>query len=103
MECFQKFTDSLALLPGVVYQIASLLERIGDNEAAAESYQQLIGLVPTDASALQKIGELYDQDGDKQQAYHYHFDVSFYALFTKTYLNLKKTFSLSDIFQQIYP
>lgn len=76
LECFQKFTGSLALLPGVVYQTASLLERIGDNEAAAESYQQLIGLVPTDAHALQKIGELYDQEGDKQQAYHYHFDVT---------------------------
>lgn len=76
LECFQKYTGSLALLPSVVYQIASLLERIGDTEAASESYQQLIGLVPTDAHALQKMGELYDHEGDKQQAYHYHFDVS---------------------------
>lgn len=101
LECFQKFTGSLALLPGVVYQIASLLERIGDSEAAAESYQQLIGLVPTDASALQRIGELYDHEGDKQQAYHYHFDVRKLKKkknFPKNFINSSR---LSDIFQRV--
>lgn len=75
LECFQKFTGSLALLPEVVFQIASLFERIGDSEAAAETYQQLLGLVPADATALQKLGELFDHEGDKQQAHHYHYDV----------------------------
>lgn len=76
LECFQKFTGSLALLPEVTYQIGCLLERLGDSEAAAESFQQLLGLVPSDAKVLQKLGELYDHDGDKQQAHHYHIDVS---------------------------
>lgn len=80
LECFQKFTGSLALLPSVVYHTAILLERMGDNEAAAETYQQLLGLVPTDAAALQKLGELYDHDGDKQQAHHYHIDVRIFLL-----------------------
>lgn len=75
MECFQKFTGSLALLPSVVYHIATLLEQMEDNEAAAETYQQLLGLVPSDSSVLQRLGELYDHDGDKQQAHHYHVDV----------------------------
>lgn len=76
LECFQKFTGSLALLPEVVYQTASLFEQLGDVEAAAESYQQLIGLLPSDPSVLQKMGELCDHEGDKQQAYHYYSDVS---------------------------
>lgn len=76
LECFQKFTGSLALLPDVVYQTASLFERLGDVEAASESYQQLIGLLPSDSNVLQKMGELCDHEGDKQQAYHYYSDVS---------------------------
>ncbi|KAI4470503.1 intraflagellar transport protein 88 [Holotrichia oblita] len=74
LECFQKFTGSLALLPEIVFQVASLFERIGDSEAAAETYQQLLGLVPADATTLQKLGELFDHEGDKQQAHHYHYD-----------------------------
>ncbi|XP_066250634.1 intraflagellar transport protein 88 homolog [Euwallacea similis] len=74
LSCFQRFTGSLALLPGVVCQVANLLELIGDAEAAIDTYQQLLGLAPTDAKALQKLGELFDQEGDKQQAHHYHSD-----------------------------
>lgn len=76
LSCFQRFAGSLALLPAVVCQVANLLELIGDTEAAADTYQQLLGLTPTDAKALQKLGELFDQEGDKQQAHHYHVDVS---------------------------
>lgn len=75
LECFQKFSGSLALLPSVVYHTATLLELMGDSEAAADTHQQLLGLVPSDAAALQKLGELYDHEGDKQQAHHYHVDV----------------------------
>ncbi|ERL88084.1 hypothetical protein D910_05473 [Dendroctonus ponderosae] len=74
LSCFQRFSGSLALLPAVVCQVASLLELVGDSEAAADTYQQLLGLTPTDAKALQKLGELFDQEGDKQQAHHYHVD-----------------------------
>lgn len=80
LECYQKFSGSLALLPSVVYHTATLLELMGDNEAAADTYQQLLGLVPSDASALQKLGELYDHDGDKQQAHHYHVDVLIFLM-----------------------
>lgn len=74
LSCFQRFSGSLSLLPAVVYQVANLLELIGDTEAAADTYQQLLGLTPTDAKALQKLGELFDHEGDKQQARHYHVD-----------------------------
>ena len=37
---------------------------------------QLIGVVPTDCSVLAKTGEIYDNDGDKSQAFQYYYDVS---------------------------
>lgn len=76
LECFHKFSGSLSLIPEVIYQIGSIFERTGDGEAASEAYQQLLGLVPADATVLQKLGELYDGEGDKQQAHHYHAEVS---------------------------
>ena len=39
-------------------------------------YLQLLGLVPTDPGILQKMGEMFDAEGDKQQAYQYHTEVS---------------------------
>lgn len=37
---------------------------------------QLIGVVPTDPAVLARMGELYDSEGDKGQAFQYHYDVS---------------------------
>ena len=37
---------------------------------------QLVGIVPTDAAILQRLGEMYDAEGDKSQAFQYHYDVS---------------------------
>ena len=39
-------------------------------------FMQLIGIVPSDASILQRLGEMYDAEGDKSQAFQYHYDVS---------------------------
>ena len=36
---------------------------------------QLVSLVPTDPSALCKLGEIYDSIQDKSQAFQYHFEV----------------------------
>ncbi len=78
-----------------MFQIANLYELMGDMSQAVEWYfqvslllmdltyplsstslscQQVIGLVPTDPAVLQKMGTIYDAEGDKQQAYQYHFD-----------------------------
>lgn len=38
-------------------------------------FLQLLGIVPTDPGILQKLGEIFESDNDKQQAYHYHFEV----------------------------
>ena len=41
---------------------------------------QLIGVVPSDANILQRLGEMYDQEGDKSQAFQYHYDVRILVL-----------------------
>lgn len=64
------------MLPEIVYQTGCIFEGLGDMEAASEAYQQLLGLVPADANVLQKLGELYDHEGDKQQAHHYYSEVA---------------------------
>lgn len=87
LSCFQRFTGPMSLLPEVLYQVGSILELLGDTEAAADSYQQLLGVVPSDPGILQKLGQLYDHEGDKQQAYHYHYDVS-YKIFYKNNINI---------------
>ena len=38
-------------------------------------YLQLLGLVPTDPHILRNLGQIFDSEGDKQQAYQYYFDV----------------------------
>ncbi|XP_053687048.1 intraflagellar transport protein 88 homolog [Sabethes cyaneus] len=58
--------------PEVLYQIANLYDALGDVPTALEYYLQLLSLVQQDNKVIQKIGELYETDGERQQAYHYH-------------------------------
>ena len=37
---------------------------------------QLVSLVPTDPTALSKLGEVYDGVQDKSQAFQYHYEVT---------------------------
>ena len=37
---------------------------------------QLISVVPSDPKLLARVGDLYDSEGDKSQAFQYYFDVS---------------------------
>lgn len=37
---------------------------------------QLHGMVPTDPFLLQRLGDRYEQEGDKSQAFSYYYDVS---------------------------
>lgn len=38
---------------------------------------QLHGLVPSDPFLLQRLGDNYEQEGDKSQAFSYYYDVSY--------------------------
>lgn len=49
---------------------------MGESAQATEWFLQLLGVVPTDAGILQRMGEMCDAEGDKSQAFQYHYDVS---------------------------
>lgn len=36
---------------------------------------QVISVTPTDPQALAKLGELYDSEGDKSQAFQHYYEV----------------------------
>ena len=39
-------------------------------------YHQLLTLVPSDPGVLSKLGELYDSENEKSQAFHYFYEVN---------------------------
>jgi len=47
-------------------------------------YNQLLGIIPSDPGVLQKLGEMYDSIGDKQQAFQFYNDVSVFYFFSLT-------------------
>ena len=49
-------------------------------------FLQLISLVPTDPHILQRLGEMYDQEGDRLQAYQYHYEVLVHTLYICMYI-----------------
>uniref|UniRef100_A0A8C7EV86 Intraflagellar transport protein 88 homolog n=1 Tax=Neovison vison TaxID=452646 RepID=A0A8C7EV86_NEOVI len=55
LDCFLKLHAILRNSAQVLYQIAN-------------------GVVPTDSRALSKLGELYDSEGDKSQAFQYYYE-----------------------------
>ena len=60
---FQMFTQELFL--AIRHSLFHPLSR----------FLQVISLVPTDPHILQRVGEMYDQEGDRGQAYQYHYEV----------------------------
>lgn len=42
---------------------------------AIEWLMQVVSVVPTDPQVLSKLGELYDHEGDKSQAFQYYYEV----------------------------
>ena len=95
LETFFKLQSIVRNHHEIVYHIANTYEQMGDFDQATEVgenylrqiteivkmillcrqwYLQLLGLVPTDPGILQKVGTIFDNEGDKQQAYQYHYD-----------------------------
>lgn len=56
-----------------------------DPNQAIEWLMQLISVVPTDSRALSKLGELYDSEGDKSQAFQYYYEVGMQSHFPSTF------------------
>ena len=58
----------------MLYQLADVCELVGERQKAAEWFVQLLSVVPRDAGVLRRLGQLYDADGDVNQALHYFLD-----------------------------
>lgn len=59
-------------------------------QQAIEWLMQVISVTPTDPQALAKLGELYDTEGDKSQAFQYYYEVEaiafpFTSVFTQSF------------------
>lgn len=55
--------------------IGFIYELLGDPQQAIEWLMQVISVTPTDPHALAKLGELYDSEGDKSQAFQHYYEV----------------------------
>ena len=44
--------------------------------SSSSRYQQFLNLVPTDPTVLMRLGNLYEEEGDKSQAFQYMYEVS---------------------------
>ncbi|XP_069747454.1 intraflagellar transport protein 88 homolog isoform X2 [Narcine bancroftii] len=96
LDCFLKLHAILRNSAQVMYQIANLYpfpalrlvdwkevifdshflryETLEDLPQAIEWLMQLISIAPTDPQALAKLGDLYDIEGDKSQAFQYYYE-----------------------------
>uniref|UniRef100_A0A8C9Y1M6 Intraflagellar transport protein 88 homolog n=1 Tax=Sander lucioperca TaxID=283035 RepID=A0A8C9Y1M6_SANLU len=69
LDCFLKLHAILRNSAQVMYQL--LLE---DPQQAIEWLIQVLSVTHTDPQALAKLGELYDGEGDKSQAFQYYYE-----------------------------
>nr|XP_009921233.1 PREDICTED: intraflagellar transport protein 88 homolog isoform X1 [Haliaeetus albicilla] len=75
LDCFLKLHAILRNSAQVLHQIANIYEIMEKNpKKAIEWLLQLISVVPTDPHVLSKLGKLYDNEGDKSQAFHYYYE-----------------------------
>ncbi|KTF83136.1 hypothetical protein cypCar_00036702 [Cyprinus carpio] len=76
LDCFLKLHAILRNSAQVMYQLANLFryEMLEDPHQAIEWLMQLTSVTPTDAQVLAKLGDLYDNEGDKSQAFQYYYE-----------------------------
>ncbi|TRY89779.1 hypothetical protein DNTS_000017 [Danionella cerebrum] len=77
LDCFLKLHAILRNSAQVMYQLASLsisYEMLEDPHQAIEWLMQLTSVTPADARVLAKLGDLYDNEGDKTQAFQYYYE-----------------------------
>ena len=65
LESFYKLHTILRNSPQVMYQLADIHDKLDNIPEATEWLLQVIGMVPSDATILQRLGEMYDNEGDK--------------------------------------
>lgn len=74
---------------------------MGESAQAQEMFMQLLGVVPTDAAILSRLGQMFDAENDKAQAFQYNYDVknSYHSL--SWLINYVQFSSLTVIILQI--
>lgn len=68
-----------------------------DPSQAVEWLLQLISVVPTDPHILSKLGQLYDNEGDKSQAFHYYYEVFALYCFSDALFMIKENVAILPI------
>ncbi|TKS67688.1 Intraflagellar transport protein 88 -like protein [Collichthys lucidus] len=87
LDCFLKLHAILRNSAQVMYQLADLyptdqkcdisyvfVNLLEDPQQAIEWLMQVISVTPTDPQVLAKLGELYDGEGDKSQAFQHYYE-----------------------------
>ncbi|KAE8299755.1 Intraflagellar transport protein 88-like protein [Larimichthys crocea] len=87
LDCFLKLHAILRNSAQVMYQLANLyptdqkcdisyvfVNLLEDPQQAIEWLMQVISVTPTDPQVLAKLGELYDGEGDKSQAFQHYYE-----------------------------
>ncbi len=62
-----------------------------DPHQAIEWLMQLTSVTPTDAQVLAKLGDLYDNEGDKSQAFQYYYEVKKQTFFLWIFWGIQVT------------
>ncbi len=65
-----------------------------DPHQAIEWLMQLTSVTPTDAQVLAKLGDLYDNEGDKSQAFQYYYEVKKRTIAVNTFCGYFGVFKL---------
>lgn len=73
--CRYSLNEFIHVSPVAPWLTGSRYELLEDPQQAIEWLMQVISVAPTDPQALAKLGELYDSEGDKSQAFQYYYEV----------------------------
>jgi len=74
LSCFNKFRAILGTSPQIVYHFADIRDLMGSRNKSMELFVLLIGMVPSDAGILRRIGQACADAGDKSSALLYYTD-----------------------------
>ena len=76
LDCFYKLNAMQRSNTQVYCKIAEANEKKTDFDQAENWYMQALSAHPKDSELLKRIGNIYDEQGERSQAFQYYQDVS---------------------------